>query len=87
MNIYEQIADSFNSVDRYKNGFWMKYGTSIFTDEREDEILLNTLLCVREFLQKKNIDSADTFSYTRGDKLFECKWENDTELVYEQSWI
>jgi hypothetical protein len=83
MNIYEQIAQAFNQVDRRKNGFWMKYGTSVFTDEREDEILLNTMLCVRKFLETKNITSPDEFTFRRGDKLFECKWEND-ELVYTQ---
>lgn len=86
MNIYEHIAQSFNNVDRSKNGFWMQYGTSVFTDEREDEILLNTMFCVRKFLEKKNITSPDEFTFTRGDKLFECKWEGD-ELVYMHGWI
>jgi len=86
MNIYEQIANEFNQVDKNKHGFWMKYGTSITTDEREDEILLNTMICVREFLNKKNITSPDKFTFTRGSKLFECKWEND-ELVYTQGYV
>lgn len=28
-------------------------------------------------------NSPDEFTFRRGDKLFECKWEND-ELVYTQ---